>query len=144
MCIDHQRYSYRDVRNSLSYSLMFRSFLFMVLRIQSLYIWHCSSASGGVLRLNTQNNMGSRWGLLPLYLYPICGGRVEWNDKWPRDDSCLGVLCFRLPVQAPSTRSRITDFIRKDRVDPNYDRFFDFELLFTVGIFTSALNITSN
>jgi hypothetical protein len=37
------------------------------------------------------------------------------------------VLCIRLPVQAPSTRSEITDFIRRDRVVPSYDRVFDIE-----------------
>ncbi len=37
------------------------------------------------------------------------------------------MLCIRLPVQAPSTRSEITDFIRRDRVVPSYDRVFDIE-----------------
>ena len=35
-CMMTIRYSHRDVRNSLSYSLMFRSLLFMILRIRSL------------------------------------------------------------------------------------------------------------
>jgi hypothetical protein len=41
------------------------------------------------------------------------------------NESCKGVLCIRLPVQAPSTRSEITDFIRRDRDVPSYDRVFD-------------------
>jgi hypothetical protein len=35
------------------------------------------------------------------------------------------VLCFRLPVQAPSVRSEITDFIRSNRDVQSYDRVFD-------------------
>jgi hypothetical protein len=44
-----------------------------------------------------------------------------------KNGSCKGVLCIRLPVQAPSTRSEITDFIRRDRVVPSYDRAFNIE-----------------
>jgi hypothetical protein len=35
------------------------------------------------------------------------------------------VLCFRLPVQAPSVRSEITDFIRSYKYDQSYGRVFD-------------------
>ncbi len=34
-------------------------------------------------------------------------------------------MCFRLPVQAPSVRSGITDFIRSNKDVQSYDRVFD-------------------
>ncbi len=106
MCIDHLRVSHRVDLIHFHILLCFAFFSLDFWRSGVFYIWHCSFTSGGILRLNT-DNMGSRWGLLPLYLYPRCGGKVEWNDKWPKNDSCLGVLCFRLPVQAPSTRRKL-------------------------------------
>ena len=57
--------------------------------------------------------VGNRWGFHPYTCFLLCNGLWCEMVWWLKMISCKGVLRFRLPVRAPSTRRRIQIYIHR-------------------------------